>query len=500
MTRPLAGCDAAAAEQAESDRESGPDATAVDIDTYLVLSGGFGQHQRKQTLLCSAFFVMSSATLLLPNFLWPVLRDTWPWLSDTDTATLDSAFFVGFTLGLIAAGPLGDQYGRLRIVRASFVLHILAAAATFLCDSFSSLLVVRFVVAIGVAGQINTAFLLALEICAPADRMTSKTLLTVVGWESGAFWLVGIAWLLRDHKPSWRVMVLYLLPAPLALVACSRLHESPRWLLTQGRHAEAELILKRIAAANGAYLTTALRPVDAPDANGSGGGGMGSLARRVLQLLRPSLRRRTALISFAWFGSTCSYYGVALMPPPFGTVDLYTQQLLSVVVELPAYLLMPVLGNRLGRRRAWACYLTVAALPLLLLFALPSQPDGVIITLALFARFGAAGASTICYVACAEQFPSTLRSSGTGFCNSCGRLGTILSPFVRLAGPQLRLLLLGGVCLLSALAATLLPETVGKTVAETHEPAQGLGASAPSEGEAAAAPSCHVAPQSDVSG
>ena len=142
MARPLAGCDAAAAEQAESDRESGPDATAVDIDTYLVLSGGFGQHQRKQTLLCSAFFVMSSATLLLPTFLWPVLRDTWPWLSDTDTATLDSAFFVGFTLGLIAAGPLGDQYGRLRIVRASFVLHILAAAATFLCDSFSSLLVV----------------------------------------------------------------------------------------------------------------------------------------------------------------------------------------------------------------------------------------------------------------------------------------------------------------------------------------------------------------------
>ncbi len=480
-----------------------------------MLAGGFGRHQRRQALLCSAFFVSSAATLLLPNFLWPVLHDVWPNFSEAAAAALDATFFVGFAFGFFIAGPLGDQYGRLRIVRAAFVLHLLAAAATFLCDSFGSLLVARFVVAVALAAQINTASLLALEICAPADRMTSKTWLTVCGWESGLLWLVAIAWLLRDLEPaSWRVMALYLLPAPLGGVAMLQLHESPRWLLAQGRHAEAEEILQRVAAVNNASLTTALRPLDVPVDASSGGGGIGGLTRRVLQLLRPSLRRRTALTSFAWFGSTCAYFGVALLPPPFGAVDVYTQQALSVIVELPAYLLMPTLGNRAGRRRAWAFYLAVAALPLLLLAAYGGVPPPeeaapasgtrgrALIALALFARFGAAGASTICYVACAEQFPSTLRSSATGFCSCCGRLGTILSPFVRLAGPQLRLLLLGSVCLFSALAATLLPETAGKPIMETHEPAQGgRGASAPEtlEGVAAAAFSGCVEPGPSLS-
>ena len=81
----------------------------TDLDTYLVLAGGFGRHQRRQALLCSTFFVSSAATLLLPNFLWPVLHDVWPNFSEAAAAALDATFFVGFAFGFFIAGPLGDQ-------------------------------------------------------------------------------------------------------------------------------------------------------------------------------------------------------------------------------------------------------------------------------------------------------------------------------------------------------------------------------------------------------
>ena len=52
-----------------------------------------------------------------------------------------------------------------------------------------------------------------------------------------------------------------------------------------------------------------------------------------------------------------------------------------------------------------------------------------------------------------------------------------------------------------ALAATLLPETAGKPITETHEPAQGRGANAPEtlEGVAAAAFSGCVEPGPSLS-
>ena len=51
-----------------------------------------------------------------------------------------------------------------------------------------------------------------------------------------------------------------------------------------------------------------------------------------MQLLHPSLRRRTVLLTASWVGSTCSYYGVTLWQLDFGG-GLYLQNALGAALE-----------------------------------------------------------------------------------------------------------------------------------------------------------------------
>ena len=200
---------------------------------------------------------------------------------------------------------------------------------------------------------------------------------------------------------------------------------------------------------------------------------------------------------------------VALNPLSLGSADLYAQNALSALLEAPAYLLMAC-ADSFGRRRTWACFLIVAALPLLFLDHLSNRPlpsmspasrtspppysspnvssaapppplpgrhyqplaaapgmVWVVTLLSLLARFGATGASAIAYVAAAEQWPTTCRNLGVNYGASCGRVGSIISPFaVLLPSPSVALGVVGAAAALAVLA---LPETAGQAIPDTIE-------------------------------
>ena len=349
----------------------------------------------------------------------------------------------------------------------------------------------------------NAAFVCLLEVCAPADRLSAKVLLSAGGWVTGVLWLTLVAYLLRlsgddsDNEDldadAWRLLSLHLIPAvPLLIAAALYLEESPRFLLSQGGVSGAEratAALVRMAEINKSPLPPNSRVAELPvvssphgaaphveekrwwageegDANGTPPStpaaasnqngqaavhaGSSSLLARGMELFHPSIRRRTLLVAVAWFGSTCAYYGVALSPVHVMGEDIYLQNALGGLLELPAYLLMPILGDRFGRSRTWAGFLIVGSVPLLVLSwyfhnhhthghhakhaAFNTDTPLVMVVLSLLARFGATGASAICYVAAAEQWPTSSRNLGVGFGASCGRLGSILAPLLRLTG------------------------------------------------------------------
>ena len=64
------------------------------VDQLIGLAGGFGVHQRTQSLLCAGFSLCVAASAFLPNLLYPRLRLSWPTLTDSQVATLSSIFFI----------------------------------------------------------------------------------------------------------------------------------------------------------------------------------------------------------------------------------------------------------------------------------------------------------------------------------------------------------------------------------------------------------------------
>ena len=136
-----------------------------------------------------------------------------------------------------------------------------------------------------------------------------------------------------------------------------------------------------------------------------------------------------ALVSLAWFGSNCAYYGIVLWPLDVAS-DVYGVTALATLLEVPTYAAMPWLPRLFGSAtRVWLAFLVCSCAVWALLAVVGVH--GVLGTgLLLVERFAGTGCSTIVFVAAAEAFPTELRSSGVGIAASLGRLGSVLAPLL----------------------------------------------------------------------
>jgi MFS family permease len=174
-------------------------------------------------------------------------------LSSRQIGLTGSAYILGAVIGALVFGRLTDSWGRKRLFTITVALYMAATIATGFSWDFGSFLLFRFLTGAGIGGEYG-AVNSAIQELIPARRRGYTDLAI-----NGSFWLgaaLGAVGSLVVLDPAimpqawgWRLaFVIGGLLAAVVIFVRRYIPESPRWLITHGRPAEAEAIVREIEA------------------------------------------------------------------------------------------------------------------------------------------------------------------------------------------------------------------------------------------------------------
>lgn len=155
---------------------------------------------------------------------------------------------VGIFFGGFLGGWLTDRLGRRRLFFVGPSLFVLASLAQYGVDSAATLFVLRFLIGVAVGIEYPVATALLVEFLPKKYRGPRLATLTILWFAGAAFaYLVGDLILRSGGEDAWR-LVLASTAAIGAVLFLLRIGtpESPRWLLSKGRDADAERVIRQV--------------------------------------------------------------------------------------------------------------------------------------------------------------------------------------------------------------------------------------------------------------
>ncbi|MFD6067479.1 MFS transporter, partial [Amycolatopsis lurida] len=234
---------------------------------------------------------------------------------------------------------------------------------------------------------------------------------------------------------GWRVaQLITALPIVMLLWWRRSLPESPRFLVANGRNAEAEKIVAKLERDVEKATGKPLPAVAEAEAQPATETPKVNLLSALKFLWSPAMARRTAVIWTVWFVITFSYYGffswipTLLVERGITVTKSFEFSIIIYLAQIPGYFSAAWLSERLDRKHTIALYLAGSAVSAFWL----SQMDAPwSITLAgAVLSFFLNGTYAGVYSYTPEVFPTWIRASGTGLSSAFGRVGSILAPTI----------------------------------------------------------------------
>ncbi|MDB5362443.1 MAG: major facilitator superfamily 1 [Rhodospirillales bacterium] len=380
-------------------------------------------HWRMLGLIGAGMFLDGFEVYLGGGVLGALVKDGWSDMAHN--AQFISATFAGMFIGSWMAGILGDRFGRRFSYQANLMIFGLASFGAALAPSMEWLIVARFVMGLGLGAEIVIGYVTLTEFVPPDRRGRWGAGLATI--TSSALFFSSLLGYALIPTVGWRWMfVIVGVGAVIVWYLRKKMPESPRWLESKGHLEEAERVMSEIEAE--VSRSKPLPPV-VPVAV------VAPVQRSVMALFSRELLPRTITGSIILITMNTALYGFIAWLPTF-----FVKQGVSVVTSLGYTTAMslggPVgaaigmyLSDRLGRRPG---IMVFSAIAIVLGLIYPQMSDPMAIGLVGFALV------TSIYVLLAftwslyipELFPTDIRMRGAGFCNTVGRLMTILTPYM----------------------------------------------------------------------
>jgi putative MFS transporter len=385
-----------------------------------------------------------------------------------------AAGFLGMFVGTVVFGMGSDRMGR----RSAFILLLLIYSVFTFLGSFAPtaawLIALRFFAGVGIGAEIVVIDTYVTEVVPGRARGRYVAITQVAGFCAVPVAAVLSRLLVPTHflMSGWRwVMVIGASGALLTWWFRRRLPESPRWLESRGRLAEADAIMSGLERESFSKEGKRIYTEDTESAEGTEKKESGSF----WELWRAPYLSRTVMLVIFQALQTIGFYGFANWAPTFllkrGVSLLHSLEytMLIAVVSPIGPLLAAWTSDRMERK--W----TIVVLALLVAglglgFGNSIAPAavvgfGALLTLANY-WFSAAF-----HAYQAEMFPTRLRATGVGFTYSWSRLSaaftSILIGAVLVHGvPTVFAMLAVAMILVATVVAVMGPRTNGLVLEE----------------------------------
>jgi putative MFS transporter len=334
-------------------------------------------------------------------------------------AYLPLSGITGTVLGSFIAGWLGDRIGR----RATLLFAGITFIGTSICGAMPSYLwnlLMCFLMGLGVGGMLPIANALMADTI-PA-RHRGWLMVLIGGAGAGAYIITG--WLASVLVPqfSWRILWLIGAPTGLLLILLNRwIPESPRFLLANGREAEARAVMERYGA----------RIVEAPSELEV----ERDVKSRWSTLIGKGLLSQTAVITLLGIGVGLVLFGFNLWIPTnllkLGFSEVTADRLLrdAALIGFPFTLVIALMYGFWSSKKT-VILLTTLTAAAMLVFAVSG--DAVVANrlllyvLLVMPIWGVNTITALLTVYGSEIYPTHVRSHGSGLAAGASKAGGVL--------------------------------------------------------------------------
>ncbi|MCW4466419.1 MFS transporter [Glutamicibacter sp. MNS18] len=370
-------------------------------------------------------FMFDAWDVTLNGALIPLVAEEWG-LERTTAALLGTSNLVGMALGAFLWGGLADRYGRKKAFSATLLMFSIFTVLGALSPNFGFFVAFRFLAGVGLGGCIPVDYALVGEFT-PA-KLRGRVLTAMDGW-----WPVGaalsffVSGAVIATTDNWRlILVVMILPAMLVYFVRRSVPESPLFLASQGRDAEARAVIDGLVRRTGArqrdYRILAVTEKPTP------------WWQQVVALWRysPSLTATSWLLfvtvllvyylALTWLPSILAEAGMAQSAALFTTAVMALMGLIGVIIAA-------VLVERVGRKWLLGISAPLSGVVLVIVartLDVPSAAIGWVLCFGVIVQI----AIPVLYAYVSELYPTELRASGFGWASTMSRLAAGFGPLL----------------------------------------------------------------------
>ena len=327
------------------------------------------------------------------SFVMVALQKDWG-LSTQEMGWIGSVNSIGMAVGALVFGILSDKIGRKSVFIITLLLFSIGSGLTALTTTLAMFLVLRFLIGMGLGGELPVASTLVSESVEAHER--GKIVVLLESFWAGGWLIAALISYFVIPKYGWEIaMILSAVPALYALYLRWNLPDSPRFQKVEKRP---------------------------------------SVIENIKSVWSGEYRKATIMLWILWFSVVFSYYGMFLWLPSvmvlkgFSLIKSFQYVLIMTLAQLPGYFTAAWFIERLGRKFVLVTYLIGTACSAYLFGVAESLT--VLIVAGMLLSFFNLGAWGALYAYTPEQYPTVIRGTGAGMAAAFGRIGGILGPLL----------------------------------------------------------------------